>query len=873
MEATPNTNKDLYNKFQYNLISFLNVEELLKISSDSKIFTEQFYEILTRFKNLSADIISAYNFSENFPKPSYLSEIFFILQNINETENLNNIVDKVSLMTLSKIQEKLYSEEEIFASIIILLYLFLQQSIYGSSFFYIKESEKTDFHKDLSKFENNLIVDIENKTSGNEIFNKQIIEHLSLCGESPYKNMKLSIFFILVHHILLRENLFQNSFPHIVNLWKIRVLFLHNKMLRDPINDIKEQIEQLSILSEQNISELFEYLKTNQIVSDKELKLNLGMLNLEKSYFLLKYYKYKDAEDTIEKSKENFELKISLSGRLGRRTKYQEFDTAILVVESESSTLSNKDKESYNEGMTTIEIEDENKPSVVSLDSENPLLEKPNITDETFLKSTELSLHDQMYVTALINYLKYSLPDEDLLRETILTYAIKSLEKSNDWLVYSKLLLQKSLAEDRKSKTIERSLLQIQSLCDQYNDRSPTPWNRLKFCFTIDYPFIWNLKKHYAEMFMNYGAVLTAFDIFQELGMYEECINCLYVAGKTQRAEEFAQKILKEHEDPGVYCVMGEIKNDESLFHKALEVSKFKYTRAYRCLAKFYMVQNKFDEAIKYYEKALEINPLFPGVWFSLGCLYLRLKNWKEATRAFSKSVQMDDSNSEGWANLGLSFSQMGKDKEALKCLEEGFKRSRTNWRICENLMLVAIDSKELNKLIYAINNLFNLDKYDRIKPSSFYALIQIFVNRIPELSEDRIVYFKTKIYDIFEKFSIKDGVTPEIWDLYAFYIEAVEVEVEKNKISEEEKSGFYIAVMEVRLKQARGLMIKDTWEKDEQIIEKLQKCINKIKTEISRLKNENYEKEVKVFVNNVESKIERFYKVKEFDSQNLLNK
>lgn len=50
-----------------------------------------------------------------------------------------------------------------------------------------------------------------------------------------------------------------------------------------------------------------------------------------------------------------------------------------------------------------------------------------------------------MYVTALINHLKFSQPDEDLLREVILAYAGKSLEKSHDWLVYSKLLLQKAL--------------------------------------------------------------------------------------------------------------------------------------------------------------------------------------------------------------------------------------------------------------------------------------------------------------------------------------------------------------------------------------------------------------------------------------------
>lgn len=41
----------------------------------------------------------------------------------------------------------------------------------------------------------------------------------------------------------------------------------------------------------------------------------------------------------------------------------------------------------------------------------------------------------------------------------------------------------------------------------------------------------------------------------------------------------------------------------------------------------------------------MEINPVFPDIWFSLGCLYLRKQNWAFACRSFAKSVQLDDSS------------------------------------------------------------------------------------------------------------------------------------------------------------------------------------------------------------------------------------
>lgn len=94
-------------------------------------------------------------------------------------------------------------------------------------------------------------------------------------------------------------------------------------------------------------------------------------------------------------------------------------------------------------------------------------------------------------------------------------------------------------------------------------------------------------------MFMSYGAFITAFDLFEELQMHEECVNCLYLAGKNERALKYAEDIIKKFEDPGVYCVLGEINRKEEFFHKALEVSNGKYTRAYRCLGKFKMAENK----------------------------------------------------------------------------------------------------------------------------------------------------------------------------------------------------------------------------------------------------------------------------------------
>ncbi len=62
-------------------------------------------------------------------------------------------------------------------------------------------------------------------------------------------------------------------------------------------------------------------------------KKELAMLLIEQSHCYLNFYKYKQAKRCIKRALEVLELNIKLTGRLGRRTKYQEFDVAQLVLD------------------------------------------------------------------------------------------------------------------------------------------------------------------------------------------------------------------------------------------------------------------------------------------------------------------------------------------------------------------------------------------------------------------------------------------------------------------------------------------------------------------------------------------------------------
>ena len=91
-------------------------------------------------------------------------------------------------------------------------------------------------------------------------------------------------------------------------------------------------------------------------------------------------------------------LNLKLTGRLGRRTKYQEFDIAQLVLDVENRTVQVIEKK--NEG-----LEEEMKQKLL-LEEDTILYEQPKITDPLGeLQKKQLSVEDQLVIQAYVNYI------------------------------------------------------------------------------------------------------------------------------------------------------------------------------------------------------------------------------------------------------------------------------------------------------------------------------------------------------------------------------------------------------------------------------------------------------------------------------------
>ena len=75
-------------------------------------------------------------------------------------------------------------------------------------------------------------------------------------------------------------------------------------------------------------------------------------------------------------------------------------------------------------------------------------------------------MEDQIVVQSYVNYYFKSSPKDEVRAELLRPYIQACLNESQNWLVFSHALLLRSRNELEKTKTKERSVMQMQALID-----------------------------------------------------------------------------------------------------------------------------------------------------------------------------------------------------------------------------------------------------------------------------------------------------------------------------------------------------------------------------------------------------------------------
>ncbi|KAI8832710.1 hypothetical protein BC829DRAFT_448906 [Chytridium lagenaria] len=361
---------------------------------------------------------------------------------------------------------------------------------------------------------------------------------------------------------------------------------------------------------------------------------------------------YGDMEEAKAKYVESQKLsglKWNVTGALGRRTKFQTFDVAQLVIK---------------------------------LKNENP---EDGITTEQMVP----------YVTRVIEH-----PNN----WTIHTMAL---------LLRSRLESKKGRTVERSALQLQALVDQIPSKDSTAAERkssSSVSWNHRTEKRVWDMESFTAAFRELGERFISIGVIRSALEIFERLQMWDDVVSCLQMLGKAKEAEGIVRKQLEAFPgSPKLHCLLGDILKDPQYYYEAWSLSRFRYARAMRSLGAHFFREGNFEESVECYKKGLAINPLFENSWFVMGCAALRAQDWESAEEAFRRTISLDHNNGEAWTNLASVYVRKNLKREAWRALREALRQHSDNSKIWDNYLFISTDLGEFSESIRAMQNVLDL--------------------------------------------------------------------------------------------------------------------------------------------------------------------
>ena len=542
---------------------------------------------------------------------------------------------------------------------------------------------------------------------GNSSIRKELVKSLSEDGIAAYK---------LTPHVellCLAETIFTCP-PILKNIkaarWaKLRVDFLHQRLLSEVSPTLQTSIySDLDLLDEHILNS-----ETHQTTKNVKIE-----YLLEKAAIHTYHGLEKRARGDLDLAGRERGFEYALTGRLGKRTKYQEKDLSQLVVLARSSdsdrtptfngldvngnsqltstepTDLRTDRESGNEiGPKVLDLNDDTVLESISFAKKHA---EPGIVEESNLPpsiasldpSAQPKLHpaDSIILLSLASSITNTSPADGLTREETLPYAVRALEGgSSNWQVYTQALLVRSRIEGYKSRTIERGLLQLQALVDQviaettiryekHQDQidvsdattflprpkeleSAPAIERLRYIFQLCTPFRWELEAELAAKWVSLGGLKTALEIYDRLEMWAEAALCWAATEKEDKAKKIIRRQLF-HSSSGT----------DPIPAVAEDVERFEteeWTGPARDpppgdAPRLYCILGDIDHDPAMYEKAWEVSDQrYARAQRSLGKLYFAAKDYAKAALAYNKSLRVNQLNHAAWFALGCALLQL----------------------------------------------------------------------------------------------------------------------------------------------------------------------------------------------------------------------
>ncbi|KAL8922226.1 MAG: hypothetical protein Q9208_005305 [Pyrenodesmia sp. 3 TL-2023] len=559
---------------------------------------------------------------------------------------------------------------------------------------------------------------------------QDLIEELSVDGEAVYKLIPNVELFALAKCLL---NLPLFAEPDVVPRYRwdrVTVNFWHQKLLSNSAASLQESIYRDLDALEDDLARQDSEEKARRLVQRATIHTQHG-------------FDQKAREDLAQATRETgFEFK--LTGRLGKRTKFQEKDLSQLVVlaRSAESAEHNSLKDSKGQpdgpdGQADTQGKPASKPQHLDL-NDDTLLESITFSKPTLESSEDkeadispsfaaldpsnqpvLKPLDSIILLAYASSITNTSPADGLTREETLPYAIRILQDgSSNWQIYTQALLVRSRIEGYKSRTIERSVLQLQALVDQvivettqttshsqsepsHDDKStpstflpkPKPSEsasaseRLQYIHQLASPTRWELEAELAARWVSLGGLRTALEIYERLQMWAEVALCWAANDREDKARQIIRRQLyrtPSGDGDSSSKTKPSIDNDDD---KSIDDLTIELNPLPPGAPRLFCILGDIEKSPSAYERAWEVsNHRYARAQRSLGKHHFVQGDLQKAEEAYFKSLKVNALNHATWFSLGCVRLQLEDWRGAVDAFGRAIQIEETDAESWSNL-------------------------------------------------------------------------------------------------------------------------------------------------------------------------------------------
>merc|ERR1719318_104388 len=143
----------------------------------------------------------------------------------------------------------------------------------------------------------------------------------------------------------------------------------------------------------------------------------------------------------------------------------------------------------------------------------------------------------------------------------------------------------------------------------------------------------------------------------------------------------------------------------------------------------------------------------------------MELERWELAAKCYRKYTHMED-NFEAWNNLARCYVNLGQKERAWRVLQESVRCDYENWKVWDNLMVIATDVAVFEDVIRSYNRILDL-KQTHMDKQVLTILVRAVMEDLTDREGQASSKHKDRVQKLLARLTVAMPKEPVPWKLY----------------------------------------------------------------------------------------------------------